>query len=63
MMTFETMIIGAIIFIVFLIWSHFTYEAPAPAITGGKALKKITTAALNADIIKSGYNAYKKLRR
>jgi hypothetical protein len=29
---------------------------------GGKPLKKATTTALNMDIIKNGYNAYKKIK-
>ncbi len=32
------------------------------AFQGGKSLKKATTAALNADIIRGGYKAYKKLK-
>ena len=31
-------------------------------IRGGKPFKKISTAAFNADIIKGGYNAYKKIK-
>lgn len=32
------------------------------AFQGGKPFKKISTAAFNADIIKGGYNAYKKIK-
>ena len=29
---------------------------------GGKSLKKATTAALNIDLVKGGYKAYKKIK-
>lgn len=32
------------------------------AFQGGKSLKKATTMALNADLIKGGYKAYKKIK-
>ena len=32
------------------------------SMVGGKSLKKATTAALNMDLVKGGYKAYKKIK-
>jgi hypothetical protein len=34
----------------------------AGSLFGGKSLKKATSMALNADLIKGGYKAYKKIK-
>lgn len=34
----------------------------AGSLIGGKSLKKATSMALNADLIKGGYKAYKKIK-
>jgi len=63
MWTYETVIIGAILVIVFII-SAYVFGGPAEqTTTGGKSLKKLTTAALNMDLIKSGYKTYKKIKK
>lgn len=65
MWTYEAVIIGAITLICFIIYAHFFSESPTQqkTLAGGKSLKKLTTAALNMDLIKSGYKTYKKIKK
>ena len=63
MWTYEVVIIGAITLICFIIYASLFSEPPSPTTSGGKALKKATIAALNMDLIKSGYKTYKKIKK
>ncbi len=63
MWTYEVVIIGAITLICFTIYAHFFSEPSSPTTSGGKALKKASIAALNIDLIKSGYKTYKKIKK
>ncbi len=62
MMTFQTMIMGVVLLIIYAIYAHFSYDPSSPTTSGGKALKKATISALNMDLIKSGYKTYKKIK-
>jgi hypothetical protein len=47
---------------IFIIIIIFAYAGASTGIfQGGKSLKKATSMALNADLIKGGYKAYKKI--
>ena len=59
MWTYEVLIISAITLICFIIYARLFSEPSSPTTSGGKALKKATTAALNVDLIKS---VYKKIK-
>ena len=59
MWTFQTVAITIVAIIIYAIYAHFSYEPSSPTTSGGKALKKATTAALNMDLIKS---VYKKIK-
>ena len=59
MWTYNTVFISFIVVIGFIIWVYFSYDPSSPKTSGGKALKKATTAALNMDLIKS---VYKKIK-
>lgn len=64
MWTYQTVIIGAITIIIFIIGAYLFGESPTQqTTTGGKSLKKLTTAALNMDLIRSGYKTYKKIKK
>ena len=60
MMTFNTMIMGVVLFIILYLYAYSVGDSSSPTTSGGKALKKATIAALNMDLIKSGYKTYKK---
>jgi hypothetical protein len=59
MWTFQTVAITIVAIIIYAIYAHFSYDPSSPTTSGGKALKKATTAALNMDLIKS---VYKKIK-
>lgn len=59
MWTFQTVAITIVAIIIYAIYAHFSYDPSSPTTSGGKALKKATTAALNMDLIK---NVYKKIK-
>ena len=59
MWTIQTVAITIVAIIIYAIYAHFSYEPSSPTTSGGKALKKATTAALNMDLIKS---VYKKIK-
>ena len=59
MWTFQTVAITIVAIIIYAIYAHFSYNPSSPTTSGGKALKKATTAALNMDLIKS---VYKKIK-
>lgn len=59
MWTIQTVAITFVAIIIYAIYAHFSYEPSSPTTSGGKALKKATTAALNMDLIKS---VYKKIK-
>lgn len=48
--------------LVVMIIGSIIYISAANMMAGGKSLKKATTAALNIDMVKGGYNAYKKIK-
>ena len=58
----EAMILGAIVFAIFVIWAHLTGDQSTTTTSGGRALKKIASNVLNMDMIKGGYKAYKKIK-
>ena len=58
----EAMILGAIVFAIFVIWAHLTGDQSTTTPSGGRALKKIASNVLNMDMIKGGYKAYKKIK-
>ena len=62
MWTFQTVAITIVAIIIYAIYAHFSYDPSSPTTSGGKALKKATTAALNMDLVKGGYKAYKKIK-
>ena len=59
MWTIQTVVITILLIIIYAIYAHFSYNSSSPTTSGGKALKKATTAALNMDLIKS---VYKKIK-
>jgi hypothetical protein len=59
MWTYEVVKISLAIFILFIICAYLFGKPSSPKTSGGKALKKATTAALNMDLIKS---VYKKIK-
>ena len=61
-MMIEAMILGAIVFAIFVIWAHLTGDQSTTTTSGGRALKKIASNVLNIDMIKGGYKAYKKIK-
>jgi hypothetical protein len=61
-MMIEAMILGAIVFAIFVIWAHLTGDQSTTTTSGGRALKKIASNVLNMDMIKGGYKAYKKIK-
>jgi hypothetical protein len=63
MWTYEVVIISAITIIIFIIGAYLFGGPAEQTTTGGKSLKKLTTAALNMDLIKSGYKTYKKIKK
>jgi hypothetical protein len=63
MWTYEVVIISAITIIIFIIGAYLFGGPQEQTQDGGKALKKLTTAALNMDLIKSGYKTYKKIKK
>jgi hypothetical protein len=54
------MIMGVVLFIILYLYAYSVGDSSSPTTSGGKALKKATIAALNMDLIKSGYKTYKK---
>ncbi len=62
MWTFQTVAITIVAIIIYAIYAHFSYDPSSPKTSGGKSLKKATIAALNMDLIKSGYKTYKKIK-
>ena len=48
--------------LVVMIVGSIIYLSAAKMMGGGKSLKKATTAALNIDLVKGGYNVYKKIK-
>ena len=53
------MMAGVVLFIILYLYAYFVGDSSSPTTSGGKALKKATTAALNMDLIKS---VYKKIK-
>jgi len=59
MWTFQTVAITIVAIIIYAIYAHFSYDPSSPKTSGGKSLKKATSMALNADLIKG---VYKKIK-
>jgi hypothetical protein len=48
--------------LVVMIVGSIIYISAANMMAGGSRIKKATTAALNIDLVKGGYKAYKKIK-